>query len=73
MEGVLFPNLVRSAFMQWSRLFNELEQCLFWNLTGESVESFLQIVRDVGPAVYSQTRRGDRRQIHYSFTFRSLY
>jgi hypothetical protein len=21
MEGVLFPNLVRSAFMQWSRLF----------------------------------------------------
>ena len=52
--------------------FNEIEQFLFWNLTGESVESFLQIVRDVGPTVYSQTRRGNRRQIHYPYTFRSL-
>jgi hypothetical protein len=52
--------------------FNEIEQFLFWNLTGESVESFLQIVRDVGPTVFSQTRRGNRRQIHYPFTFRSL-
>jgi hypothetical protein len=49
--------------------FNELEQCLFWNLSGESAESFLQIIRDVGPTVYSQTRRGDRRQIHFYFPF----
>jgi hypothetical protein len=45
--------------MQWSR---------------ESVEAFLQIVRDVGPAVFlTNEDRGDRRQIHYPFTFRSLY
>ena len=34
---------------------------------GESVESFLQIVHDVGPTIYSQSRRGDRRQMDYPY------
>ena len=48
-EGVVFPNFVRSAF-NGRDIFSELEHCqhLFWKLTGESVESFLQIVHDVG-------------------------
>jgi hypothetical protein len=43
----VFPNFVRSAF-NGRDFFSESEQCqhLFWNLTGERVESFLQIVRD---------------------------
>ena len=68
MESVLFPNFVRSTF-NGRDFFSELEQCqhLFWNLTGESIESFLQIVRDVGPIVYAQTRRGERRRINYPY------
>jgi hypothetical protein len=48
--------------VQWSRLFQWIRTVsdLFWNLTGESVESFLQIIRDVGPTVFSRTRREDR-------------
>ena len=59
---------VRSAF-NGRDFFSELEHCqhLFWNLTGESVESFLQIVQDVGPTIYSQTRRRNRRQIDYPY------
>ena len=49
-----FPILCVRCSCNGRDFFNELEQCLFWNLTGESVESFLQIVRDVGPTVYSQ-------------------
>ena len=70
-----FPILCVRRSCNGRDFFNELEQCqhLFWNLKGESVKSFLQIVRDVRPTVYSQTRIGDIRQIHYPFTFRSLY
>jgi hypothetical protein len=51
MEGVLFPNFVRSAF-NGRHFFNELGQCqhLFWTLNGGKcmhVESFLQTVCDV--------------------------
>lgn len=31
------------------------------------VESFLQIVCDVGPTIYSQTRRGNRRRVDYLY------
>jgi hypothetical protein len=67
-EGVVFPNFVRSAF-NGGDVFSESEQCqhLFWNLTGERVESFLQIVRNVGPTLYAQTRRGHRRQMNYLY------
>jgi hypothetical protein len=45
------------------------------NVTGESAlrkcRVFLQIVRDVGPTVYSQTKRGDRRLSFY-FPFHLL-
>ena len=67
-EGVVFPNVVRSAFNSRD-FFSELGHCqhLFWTLTGESDESFLQIVHGVGPTIYSQTRRGDRRLMDYPY------
>ena len=61
----VFPNFVRSA-CNGRDFFSELEHCqhLFWNLTGESVESFLQIVQDVGPTIYSQGGIEDRSTTH---------
>ena len=58
-EGVLFPHFVGSEF-RGRDFFSELERCqhLFWSLTGESVESFTRIVRDVGPTVYFQNVEG---------------
>ena len=67
-ERVLFPDFLRSEF-RGRDLFNELQHCqhLFWSLTGESVESFLQIIRDISPVVTMQTRRGNRRQNEYPY------
>ena len=67
-EGILFPYFVRSQFYDHD-FFNELQQWqhLFWNLTGESVESFLQIVRDLSPTVYMQTKRRNRRKCDYPY------
>ena len=67
-ERVLFPDFLRSEF-HGRDLFNELQHCqhLFWSLTGESVESFLQIIRDISPVVTMQTRRGNRRQNEYPY------
>ena len=67
-EGVLFPHFVGSEF-RCRDFFSELERCqhLFWSLTGESVESFTRIVRDVGPTVYFQTRRGHIRRHDYPY------
>ncbi len=67
-ERVLFPDFLHSDF-HGRDFFNELQCCqhLFWTLTGESVQSCLQIVRDIGPAVNMQTRRGNRRQNEYPY------
>ena len=58
LEHALHPNFRGSQY--YGRNFvDELEGCehLFWYLTGESIESFRQIVRDVTPYVQMYTRR----------------
>jgi hypothetical protein len=50
--------------------FNEIEQLMFWNLTGESVESFLQIVRDVGPTV--SRKRGEEIEDRFTILLLSV-
>ena len=59
-EPILYPEFVGSYF-PGRDFYNQLLRCkhLMWSLTGESVESFNQIVRDVTPYVtmYTQRRR----------------
>ena len=62
-QHALFPNFIGSRFTGRD-FFDDLQNCehLFWTLTGESVESFRQIVRDVAPSLLRVTRRGGPRQ-----------
>ena len=61
-QNVLFPEFVSSEF-SGRDVFSDLENCehLFWSLTGESVQSFRQIVRDVGPLMFMYTRQRQPR------------
>ena len=56
-EPILYPEFVGSYF-PGKDFYNQLIRCehLMWSLTGESVESFNQIVRDVTPYVTMYTR-----------------
>jgi hypothetical protein len=67
MEGVLFPIILcvwRSC--NGRDFFNEREKA---SALRKCRVLSVQIVRDVGPTVYSQTKRGDRRQKTNSLSF----
>ena len=57
-EQILYLHFTASYF-PGRDFYGELERCehLFWKLTGESVESFQQIVHDVTPYILMYTRR----------------
>jgi hypothetical protein len=61
-HNILSPDFVGSEF-PGRDVFIDLERCehLFWNLTGESVMSFSQIVEDIGPVMSMYTRRRQPR------------
>ena len=67
-EAVVFPNFVASHFMGRD-VYRDLERCehLFWNLTGESLESFRHIVEGVAPVMANYTRRRQPRVRHCPF------
>ena len=56
-ETIVFPDFVGSHFLGRD-VFSDIERCehLFWNLTGESLESFRNIVDDVAPVMAYYTR-----------------
>lgn len=56
-ELVLFPDAAGSEF-PGRDVFSDLERCehLFWSLTGESVESFAQIIQGIAPEMRIYTR-----------------
>ena len=56
-KQILYPYFTGSYFPV-KDFCGELERCehLFWNLTGESVESFRQIVHDLAPHILMYTR-----------------
>ena len=62
-HNVLYPEFVSSDFYGRD-VFSDFERCepLFWNLTGESLESFRRIVIDVGPQMAMFTRRREIRR-----------
>ena len=57
-EQILYPHFIASYFAGRD-FYSELERCehLLWNLTGESTQSFQQIVHDVTPYMLMYTRR----------------
>ena len=57
-EQILYPHFIASYFAGRD-FYSELERCeqLFWNLTGESTQSFQQIVHDVTPYMLMYTHR----------------
>ncbi len=61
-EQILYPDFVGSHF-PGRDFYSELERCehLFWTMTGESVESFQQVVQDIMPYVALFTRRRQLR------------
>jgi hypothetical protein len=68
-ERILYPDFIGSYF-PGRDLYNELVRCehLFWNLTGESVESFNQVVRDATPYITMYTRHRRLRVRDNPFT-----
>jgi hypothetical protein len=68
-ERILYPDFIGSYF-PGRDFYNELVRCehLFWNLTGESVESFNQVVRDATPYITMYTRHRRLRVRDNPFT-----
>ena len=68
-ERILYPDFEGSYF-PGRDFYNQLVRCehLMWSLTGESVESFNQIVRDTTPYVTMYTRRRRLRVRDNPFT-----
>ena len=62
LEGVLYPDFGGSYF-PGRNFYHDLVRCehLFWTLTGESVQSFDQIVQDCAPRITTRTRRRQLR------------
>ena len=72
-RNVLHPEFVRSVFPA-TDVFSDLERCepLFWNLTGERVESFGRIVEDVGPVMPVYTRHRQFRVRNSAFKLNEI-
>lgn len=68
-EQILYPDFVRSHFLGRD-LYGELEKCqhLFWMMTGESVESFRQLLQDILPYITLFTRRRQLRVLTLTLT-----
>jgi hypothetical protein len=78
MEEVLFPNPLRSAFMQcqWSRLFQWIRTMSVLELNGRKCRVLsADCTWCIGPcnSLLTNEERRYRRQIQYPFTFPSLY